>query len=267
VQRSPRDARDVRRPARQIQSVERAAAILQLLSGRSRQLGVAQLAGQLGLSKGTVHGLLRTLQLVGYVEQDPNTSKYQLGGALLHMGSLYLDGNELRARALNWSDSLAACTQAAVRIGTLHDRQVLVVHHVFAPDDSFQKLDVGSLLPAHATALGKVLLAHNPVTQTEVIRLGLQSFTNTTICDPGRLDQELRQITKRGWAAEIGELRAESISIAAPITDHIDRTVGAIGIFGSRERLLAAGQPGGQLVARVRDAARAVSRDLGAVRY
>jgi DNA-binding IclR family transcriptional regulator len=265
VQRSPRDAHDVRRPARPIQSLERAAAILRLLSGRSRRLGVAQLAYELGLSKGTVHGLLRTLQLVGYVEQDPDTRKYQLGGALLHMGSLYLNGNELRARAMNWSDSLAPHTQAAVRIGTLHDQQVLIVHHVFAPDDSFQTLDVGSLLPAHATALGKVLLAHNPFALTEV-RLGLQSFTDATICDPDRLDHELRQTAERGWATEIGELRPERCSIAAPITDHIDRTVGAIGIFGPRERLLAAGQPRGQLVARVRDAARAVSRELGAIR-
>ena len=60
------------------------------------------------------------------------------------MGSSYLDGNELRTRALNWSDSLATRTREAVRIGTLHDEQVLVVHHVFRPDDSFQTLDVGT---------------------------------------------------------------------------------------------------------------------------
>ena len=183
MQRSPWDACDGRRirptvtMSPYIQSVERAAAILRLLSGRSRRRGVVELAGELGLAKGTVHGLLRTLQLVGYVEQDPNTSKYQLGAALLHMGSIYLDDNELRARALNWSDSLAAHTQAAVRIGTLHERQVLIVHHVFSPDDGFQALDVGSLLPAHATALGKMLLAHNASALSEVIDLGLQSFT------------------------------------------------------------------------------------------
>ena len=79
-----------------IQSIERAAAILRLLSGRSRRLGVAELAGELGLPKGTVHGILRTLQFVGFVEQDRESGKYQLGAALLHMGSSYLDGNELR---------------------------------------------------------------------------------------------------------------------------------------------------------------------------
>ena len=248
-----------------IQSIERAAAILRLLSGRSRRLGVGDLSGELELPKGTVHGLLRTLQKVGYVEQDPETAKYQLGAALLHMGSTYLDSNELRTRALNWSDALAARTSEAVRIGTLHDRQVLVVHHVFRPDDSLQALDVGSLLPAHATALGKVLLAHHPFALAEVIREGLESFTDATICDPDRLERELASIAQRGWAAEIGELRAGRVSIAAAITDRTGHNVGAIGIVGSPERLLAARQPRGELVDRVRDAAQAVSRELGAI--
>ena len=156
-----------------IQSIERAAAILRLLSGRTRRLGVVDIAGELGLSKGTVHGLLRTLQHVGFIEQDSESGKYQLGAALLHMGSSYLDGNELRTRALNWSDSLATRTREAVRIGTLHEHQVLIVHHVFRPDDSLQTLDVGTLLPAHATALGKVLLAHHPYLLAELAKAGL----------------------------------------------------------------------------------------------
>ena len=155
-----------------IQSIERAAAILRLLSGRTRRLGVVDLAGELGLPKGTVHGLLRTLQHVGFVEQDEETGKYQLGAALLHMGSSYLDGNELRTRALNWSDSLAARTHESVRIGTLHEGQVLIVHHVFRPDDSLQTLDVGALLPAHASALGKILLADHPYAAGELARIG-----------------------------------------------------------------------------------------------
>ena len=113
-----------------IQSIERAATILRLLSGRNRRLGVVDIAGEMGLPKGTVHGLLRTLQSVGFVEQDEDSGKYKLGAALLHMGSSYLDGNELRTRALNWSDALATRTREAVRIGTLHEEQVLVVHHV-----------------------------------------------------------------------------------------------------------------------------------------
>jgi DNA-binding IclR family transcriptional regulator len=248
-----------------IQSIERAAAILRLLSGRSRRLGVVDLAGELGLPKGTVHGLLRTLQHVGFVEQDAETGKYQLGAALLHMGSSYLDGNELRTRALNWSDSLAARAQEAVRIGTLHDSQVLIVHHVFRPDDTLQTLNVGSLLPAHATALGKVLLAYHPYVADELVKHDLASFTGATICGRERLDRELQRIRDRGWASEIGELTPAQVSLAAPITDRSGLTVGAMGIFGPPERLLAARQPRGDLLAHVREAARAVSRELGAI--
>jgi DNA-binding IclR family transcriptional regulator len=248
-----------------IQSIERAAAILRLLSGPSRRLGVVDLAGELGLAKGTVHGLLRTLQHVGFVEQDAETGKYQLGAALLHMGSSYLDGNELRTRALNWSDSLAGRAQEAVRIGTLHDSQVLIVHHVFRPDDSLQTLDVGALLPAHATALGKVLLAYHPYVADELIKQGLASFTDATIADGERLERELQRIRDRGWASEIGELTPRQVSFAAPITDRSGLTVGAVGIFGPPERLLVARQPRGELLAYVREAAGAVSRELGAI--
>ena len=163
---------------------------------------------EVGLPKGTVHGLLRTLQQVGFVEQDSDSSKYQLGPALLHMGSSYLDGNELRTRALNWSDSLAARTNEAVRIGTLHEHQVLIVHHVFRPDNSLQTLDVGSLLPLHATALGKVLLAHHPFVAAELSKSELPAYTDATITDPQRLERELERVRAQGWAADLGELVA-----------------------------------------------------------
>ena len=146
-----------------IQSIERAATILRLLSGRNRRLGVVDIAGEMGLPKGTVHGLLRTLQSVGFVEQDADSGKYKLGAALLHMGSSYLDGNELRTRALNWSDSLATRTREAVRIGTLHEEQVLVVHHVFRPDDTLQTLDVGTLLPGARDGAGQGIARPSPV--------------------------------------------------------------------------------------------------------
>jgi DNA-binding IclR family transcriptional regulator len=248
-----------------IQSIERAAAILRLLSGRNRRLGVAQLAGELELPKGTVHGILRTLAQVGFVEQDEETGKYQLGAALLHMGSSYLDGNELRARALNWSDSLAARSGESVRIGTLHEGKVLVVHHVFRPDDSRQALEVGGLVPAHATAMGKVLLAANRYAAHEVSAAGLDRFTPRTITDEKSLAAELSAVLDRGWAVDAEELVVGEVSLAAPIDDRRGVTVGAIGISGPVERLMENGEPRTDLVSYVREAARAVSRDLGAI--
>jgi DNA-binding IclR family transcriptional regulator len=248
-----------------IQSIERAAAILRLLSGRSRRLGVGELAGELGLPKGTVHGILRTLQLVGFVEQDAESGKYQLGAALLHMGSSYLDGNELRTRALNWADSLAARSNESVRIGTLHEGQALVVHHVFRPDNSRQALEVGALLPGYATALGKVLLAHNPYATEAVIDAGLSPFTPATVVEPHALRDELNEVRVRGWAADVEELVEGEVSLAAPIQDRRGATVGAIGISGPIERLANSEGPRSELISYVRESARAVSRDLGAI--
>jgi len=248
-----------------IQSIERAAAILRLLSGRSRRLGVVEIAGQLGLPKTTVHGILRTLRDVGFVEQDPESGKYQLGAALLHMGSSYLDGNELRTRALNWSDSLAARSHESVRIGMLHEGRVLIVHHVFRPDDSLQVLDVGTLLPAHATALGKALLADSPYIAAALAAEGLARFTTATVTEPDALRAQLDQTRERGWAADIEELVEGEVSYAAAIKDRRGVLVGAIGISGPVERLLIRGEPSSELISYVREAARAVSRDLGAI--
>ena len=228
-------------------------------------MGVVELAGQLDLPKATVHGILRTLQSVGFVEQDAGSGKYQLGAALLHMGSSYLDGNELRTRALNWSDSLAARSGESVRIGTLHEGQVLVVHHVFRPDDSRQALEVGALLPGHATAMGKVLLAANRYATEGLIASGLPAFTAATVTEGDVLAAELEHVLDRGWAADVQELVVGEASVAAPIHDRRGVVVGAIGISGPIERLLEGGAPRNDLVSYVREAARAVSRDLGGI--
>ena len=138
-----------------IQSIERAAAILRALAGGSRRLGVSELSDHLGLAKGTVHGLLQTLKDEGFVEQDPESGKYQLGAALLQLGNIYLDVNELRGRSLAWADSLAVRTGEAVRVGSLHGDGVLIIHHVFRPDNSLQILEVGAQLPSTRRRSGR----------------------------------------------------------------------------------------------------------------
>jgi DNA-binding IclR family transcriptional regulator len=250
-----------------VQSIERSAAILRLLAGGPGRLRVGEIAGSLGLAKGTAHGILRTLQHVGFVEQDKTSGTYQLGAALLHLGTSYRDVNELRSRSINWADPLAARSGEAVRIGTVLEGQVLVVHHVFRPDDTLQTLDVGALLPLHATALGKVLLAYDAAAATRVAASGPESYTRRTITAARPLARALAEIREVGWGAEVSELTIGEAGIAAPIRSYGGLVVGAIGISGPVERLCDhAGQPRPPLVGYVRDAARAVSRDLGAGR-
>ncbi|MDS0139540.1 MULTISPECIES: IclR family transcriptional regulator [unclassified Amycolatopsis] len=246
-----------------IQSIERAAAILRLLARGSGRLGVGEIAESLELAKGTAHGILRTLQGVGFVEQDRDTGKYQLGAALLHLGTSYLDVNELRSRAINWADALAARSGEAVRIGAPLEGRVLVVHHVFRPDDSLQTLDVGTLLPLHATALGKVLLAYDTT-----LKAVPEPYTRRTLVTQTAIKRACAKVREAGWAAENGEMISGEAGIAAPIRGHGGIVVGAIGVSGAVERICEPdGAPSPRLLTQVRDAARAVSRDLGASRW
>ncbi|MER5936768.1 MULTISPECIES: IclR family transcriptional regulator [unclassified Streptomyces] len=251
-----------------VQSIERAAAILRLLAGGSRRLGLGEVASSLGLAKGTAHGILRTLQHVDFVEQDPATGKYQLGAALLHLGTSYLDVNELRSRSINWADALAARSGEAVRLGTPLEGRVLVIHHVFRPDDTLQTLDVGALLPLHASSLGKVLLAYGATPVEPLLEHEPESYTRHTLVHPGELNRALGEIRELGWGAEVQEMSMGEAGIAAPIRGQGGLVVGAIGVSGAVERICdTKGRPQAALITVLREAARAISRDLGAARW
>ncbi|MEU6281021.1 IclR family transcriptional regulator [Streptomyces sp. NPDC047028] len=251
-----------------VQSIERAAAILRLLAGGPRRLGLGEVAASLGLAKGTAHGILRTLQHVDFVEQDAATGKYQLGAALLHLGTSYLDVNELRSRSINWADALAARSGEAVRLGTPLEGKVLVVHHVFRPDDTFQTLDVGALLPLHASSLGKVLLAYGTVALEPARDAGLETYTRHTLDSAEQLTRALAEVRELGWAAEIQEMSMGEAGLAAPIRGHGGLVVGAIGLSGAVERICdSQGHPRPSLITLIREAARAISKDLGAARW
>ena len=249
-----------------IQSVDRAARILKILAGGPRRLGVTELAQRLELPAPTVHGLLQTLQAHGFVEQDRDSGKYQLGAGLLQLGNSYLDLNELRARSIFHADRLAARADAAVRVGVLHGPSVIVVHHVFRPDATLQIPEVGAELPAHATALGKALLAWSPSeTVEDLVAEGLAKLTARTLA-PSAFRAELTAIREGGIARERDEAILGESSLAAPIFDHAGHGVGAIGIVGDTDRLLPRG-PAKGLVAAVTEAGRGVSRELGAPRW
>ncbi|WAP55100.1 IclR family transcriptional regulator [Streptomyces luomodiensis] len=252
--------------ARNIQSLERAAAMLRLLAGGERRLGLSDIASTLGLAKGTAHGILRTLQQEGFVEQDEASGRYQLGAELLRLGNSYLDVHELRARALVWTDDLARASGESVYLGVLHQQGVLIVHHVFRPDDSRQVLEVGAMHPLHSTALGKVLSAYDPVAHSEVTETERQAFTARTVTGEPEFEGVLDLTRARGWGSDVEETWEGVASVAAPIHDRRRLPVGAVGITGAVERVCDDGELRSELVAAVRDCARAVSRDLGALR-
>ena len=143
---------------------------------------------------------------------------------------------------------------------------MLVVHHVFRPDNSPQSLEVGALLPVHASAMGKVLLAHHPYLVAELAGNGAMArFTESTITDPRQLVTELDRVRAQGWASALHEVIYGEASVAAPIHDRRGMVVGAIAISGPIERICEGSQLRNELISYVREGARTISRDLGAV--
>jgi DNA-binding IclR family transcriptional regulator len=249
-----------------IQSVERAATILGVLGSGTPRLGVTEIAGRLGLAKPTVYGLLRTLMEHELVAQDPFTGKYSLGAGVLQLGNAYLDGSELRARSLRWADSLAQRVKEAVWVATLSGTRVIVLHHVFRPDDTVQILEVGAAIPWHACALGHAIVACLPPAEAaRVMAADRAPLTGRTKTGRAALGQALTQVRKRGYAVEDQEATVGDAGIAAPVVSRDGVVAGAIGVVGPSMRLLDRGARA-QLANAVTEAARSLSRDLGAGR-
>src|SRR5215831_13849815 len=222
-----------------IQSVQRAAQILGVLGSGTPRLGVTEIADWLGLAKPTVHGLLRTLEAHKLVAQDPDTGKYSLGPGVLQLGNAYLDGSNLRIRSLRWAESLAQQANEAVWVATLSGSRVIVLHHVFLPDNTVQILEVGAAIPWHACALGHAIAAYLPATASaRVMTADLAPLTGRTKTSRAALSRALAQVRKNGYAVENEEATVGDAGIAAPIFARHGVVAGAIGVVGAASRLL-----------------------------
>lgn len=247
-----------------IQSVERAAALLRVLASNNEPMALTQLARSLDLAKGTTHGLLRTLVNTGFVDRDAETSLYDIGRGLLELGSARLDRNELRSRALNWSDALAAHTGEAVLVAVFEAGEAVIAHHVFRHSAGPQELLTGSRLVLHASAHGKILLAHDPRAARRLAGQTLESFTYRTITDRSRLLRDLADVRDQGSACAIEEAEPSVVTIAAPIRDRDGYVIAAVGIQGRIEAICdARSRPKATLTKHVVDAGRLISRELG----
>ncbi|MBN9101307.1 MULTISPECIES: IclR family transcriptional regulator [unclassified Pseudonocardia] len=241
-----------------IQSIERAAAVLRLLGGTGRPLGLNEIAAALDLPRPTAHGIVRTLRDVGFVDQDMDSNRYMLGSGLQELGHLR-DRHDLRAAAMNWADALAGSSGLAVHLGVVEHRTVRLVHHVFRPDGSHQRLRTGEELPLHATALGKCLLAFAPVATPRPGDLDLHPWTGRTCTVAATLEKHLATARHRGWAGDTGEFEAGVGGAAAPLRASGGVVVGALGLVGPAEELFGVG---GELRPRLAEQLLGASREI-----
>src|SRR3954470_24587887 len=214
-----------------IQSVDRAIRVLTALQG-SRRMTLTELATHLSLPASTTHGLVKTLVAHGMVVQERGSSRYQLGPAVLRLGNVYLDTIELRSKAVPWAEELARRTGLAVRTGVLLLEDVVIIHHEPRPDGSRQMPEVGIVIPAHASALGKAMLAF--LDDADAGRVlpatRLRSMTGETVTDPGELREQLAEVARTGIATEADEAVIGECALAGAVFDATGAVAGSIGV-------------------------------------
>jgi DNA-binding IclR family transcriptional regulator len=243
-----------------IQSIDRAIRVLTALQG-ARRMSLSELAARLELAPSTTHGIVRSLVEHGMVVQERGSSRYQLGPAVLRLGNVYLDTLELRSRAAPWAGELARRTGYAVRTGVLLLDEIVIIHHEPRPDGSRQMPEVGIVIPAHASALGKAITAFSAQAQKAVVEAApLRSMTGETLTDLDALETQWDDTAATGVAAEVEEAVLGECALASPIFDAFDGVVGAIGVV-----IPSTAWPVEPSVREaLRETARAVSRELGA---
>ncbi len=242
-----------------IQSVDRAIRILDVLKS-ARRLSLKEIAARLELPASTTHGIIKTLAAHGMVEQEADSGRYQLGPAVLLLGNVYLDTLELRTRSIRWAEELARRTGYAVRVGVLMGDNVVIIHHEPRPDGTRQMPEVGIVIPAHAAALGKAILASRPADADRVLSNTLSNMTGETIVDHGAFRDELDTVRRTGISSERDEAVLGESGQGAPIAGPTGETIGAIEmVFTSGEWPIDETS-----TLALRESARNISRELGA---
>jgi DNA-binding IclR family transcriptional regulator len=151
-----------------------------------------------------------------------------------------------------------------VRTGVLLLDDVVIIHHEPRPDGSRQMPEVGIVIPAHASALGKAILAFDDDAASRMLATSpLRSMTGDTITAPIDLKEQLADIGSTGLAYEQDEAVLGECALAGPVFDSSGTPVGAIGLVVPSANWPA--DPAARDA--VRDAARAISRELGAMSW
>ena len=232
------------KPKNLVQSVERVSIIIDVLGEFPQGISFGDLSTKVDLSKGTTHRLLSTLAFLGYVRQDAETKKYNLGFKLVELGNRLLSQIDFRTEARSFLVDLAESTKETVHLVILDQNEVLYIDKVESnshPTGLRMASMLGSRIPAHCSAVGKVLLAALPEKQLErlVSSKGLSRLTENTITDLGKLKEHLELVRKNGYALDKEENEIGIRCVSAPIHDQRGVVVAAISISVPASRMKA----------------------------
>lgn len=219
-----------------MRAVAHAIDILEALA-EGGEMGVTEVSRAIGLSKTAVYNTLATLETRRMVNRDPETSRYRLGWRTYELGTEVLRHNELAPLARPLLKELAARTEETVLFGILDRTGVTYVDRVESDRSIRMVAAPGRQSALHATASGKVLLAHQPEDFVEaLVTQDLNSYTDATITDPDELRSELRQVVERGYAVCIREHEPEISSVSVPVRDYSGEVIAALTVAAPAAR-------------------------------
>ena len=246
-----------------LQSVERAIAILTSFSLDRPERGVSELGRELGLHKSTVSRLMRTLEHGGLLSRSPETGRYRLGVDLIGLAAQVVSYMDVREVALPFLRELAEVCQDTVNLSAFDAGQVVNLVQFVPHARRIKNVGrVGRRMSPHCTAAGKVLLAHLPQDELDrVLRGRLERFTPLTITDPDELRQELVRVREQKYATVREELEEGLNVVAVPVHDHTGQVVASISVAGPAYRVTPELFP--ELAARLLDTAYKISKQLG----
>lgn len=220
--------------ARSVPGVVRAARILELFLVEARELTPREVTDRVKLPRTTVHELLHTLVEVGYLSPGTaNRNAFQLGVQLFRLGSAWAERVDLTREGRTIAEAVSRRCDETVHIAILEGLDVIYIAKVDSTHSVRLVSGVGRRLPAHCTAVGKILLAglQEAALEARLPETGvLQTLTPASIASVPELLRALADIRLQGIAFERMESNQDVACVAAPIYDASGEMVAAMSI-------------------------------------
>jgi IclR family KDG regulon transcriptional repressor len=250
------------RPESGIKSVHMTFDVLEAVAECKGDVGVTELAAQLGSTKTTIFRHLQTLVERGYLARNPSTARYRLGVRAYLLGRAATDRYDLLEAAQPAFRELRDSVRQTVALGAVGPRGVTILETLLSQSTLEIGVRPGSELRFHATAQGKIALAFTRQPLMEWLRQQtLERFTDHTVCDLREIESQIRLARERGWASAPQEMVLGINGIAAPVLDDTGDCVATLTIVGSVQFVRAT--PDALQIRALQEAAYAISVNLG----
>lgn len=223
-------------PPQGAQAALRAIRLLKLFTAEAPELQLAEISKLSSLNKTTTHRLLQALLSEELLDRNPGSGAYRLGPGMMALGVQALSSNDLRLRARPLLRRLADETGETATLEVPIDDTMLILDEVTSKHFLGASGNVGTRWPIHATSTGKALIAFD---QTGPDRLGpeLTYLTSNTITQFDKLEKELGDIRRRGFAEVVDELEDGLSGVAAVVRGGMGEVLGALSICGPSQRM------------------------------